>query len=206
MSGAGGPTSPLLPGHPWVAQIGIVASGAVLLPTSEGIAALCRQGRGAFVRVLDELLATHGLSAPARWRLVDAWPDNITASWIDAVLAQSRPTDADVLGEQREGDSAVLSLRVPVDLLLFDVHFPELPVLPGLVQLAWALALGAMRFRTPTGCRRVEMLKFQRPLRPGAQVQLSLRHDPALRRLHFGYTHGEVEYSSGRLQWEREDD
>jgi len=180
--------------------------GAVLLPTAEGFTALCRKGRGALVHALNEQLAMHGLSAPARWRLVDTWPDDATGSWADAVLSQPRPTDAEVLGEQRDGDSAVLSLRVPVDLQLFDSHFPELPVLPGVVQLAWALAHGARRFRTPTGCHRVEMLKFQRPLRPGVQVQLSLRHDPVLRRLRFGYAHGEVEYSSGRLQWEHDDD
>lgn len=192
--------------HPWVAQVCHAASGAVMLPTPLGVSALCRQGRGAFLNALDEQLAKLELAAPQAWRLVDAWPDDTALSWADAVLAQPRPADACVLSGQVSGHDAVLALRIPIDMPLFDVHFPELPILPGVVQIAWALAYGKVYFNTPATCRRVEMLKFQRPLRPGDQVQLSLRYDPTLQRLHFGYARDDMEYSSGRLQWEPAND
>lgn len=192
--------------HPWVAQACAGASGMVVLATAEGVAALCRMGRAAFVRALGDAVVMQEQHAVQTWRLVDAWPVDASASRVDALLSEPRPTDADVLDETRDDASIVLTLRIPVDLKLFDVHFPALPILPGVVQLAWVLAQGARHFGTPLTCRRVELLKFQRPLRPGEQVQLSLRHERALHRLHFRYATPDVEFSSGRLQWERADD
>jgi len=194
--------SDTLRGHPWVAQACVAASGIVVLPTGDGVSALCHMGRAAFVRALADELEANGERSPKAWRFVDAWPDNADVHWADTLLSQPRPLEADVLGVEQQGDSVMLSLRIPVDLQSFDVHFPELPILPGVVQLGWALSLGADCFGTPRTCRRVELLKFQRPLRPGQLVQLSMRHDRVLNRLHFHYATHDVEFSSGRLQWE----
>ncbi|WP_267223177.1 hypothetical protein [Dyella silvae] len=191
--------------HSWVAQAQWSAAGVVLQPTGEGVSALCQRGRRAFVQALTDSLASQGLSTPASWCLIDAWPVDAGKDWADALLAQPRPTEAELLGEQADGDTTLLTLRIPLDLQHFDVHFPALPILPGVVQVAWALAYGAARFGTPGSCRRVEMLKFQRPLRPGEVVQLRLRHDATLRRLQFGYANDDVQFSSGRLQWEHTD-
>ncbi|WP_130620037.1 hypothetical protein [Dyella amyloliquefaciens] len=196
----------VLPDHPWVAQVRWALAGAILLPTPEGLSALRRLGRRAFLQAVDKTLPTHGLNVPETWRLVDAWPLQSESDWAATLLAQPRPTEAELLGEQVDGDGATLSLRIPVDLQQFDTHFPQLPIVPGVLQLAWVLARSAERFGTPTTCRRVEMLKFQRPLRPGDEVQLSLRRDAAQARMHFHYARNEVEYSSGRLQWTRADE
>lgn len=193
-------------GHPWVAQAQWSAAGVVLQPNGDGVSALRQRGRRAFVQSLEELLANHELSTPASLRLVDAWPADAGTDWANALLALPRPTEAELLSEQLEDNVALLTLRIPVDLQHFDVHFPALPILPGVVQIAWALAHGAARFGTPAACRRVEMLKFQQPLRPGDVVQLRLRYEATLRRLQFGYASDDAQYSSGRLLWERADD
>jgi 3-hydroxymyristoyl/3-hydroxydecanoyl-(acyl carrier protein) dehydratase len=191
--------------HPWVAQAQWSAAGVVLQPTSEGVSALCQRGRRAFIQALNDQLANYGLGTPASWRLIEAWPVDAPDDWADALLALPRPMEAELLSEQVAGGNALLVLRIPLDLQHFDVHFPDLPILPGVVQVAWALTHGAARFGTPTTCRRVEMLKFQRPLRPGELVQLSLRYDATLRRLQFGYASHDVLHASGRLQWDRID-
>ncbi len=110
----------------------------------------------------------------------------------------TRPTEARLLHERRDGEAWLLELEVPAELRYFDGHFPQAPVLPGAVQIAWALALAAQRLGTSLTCRSMEALKFQQLLRPGDRVQLSLRTD-ARGKLHFSYSRGDIMYSSGRL-------
>ena len=107
-------------------------------------------------------------------------------------------TDPVILREWRDGDGCTLQLQVPTDLVYFPGHFPQAPVLPGAVQVAWALQLAAARLGTSPQCREVEALKFQRLLQPGDRVTLTLRYDEARRKLHFAYREGEAAYSSGR--------
>lgn len=116
----------------------------------------------------------------------------------------SAPRDPVLLGEREHDGVWTLELYVPPDLIYFPGHFPEAPVLPGVVQVAWALALAAQRLGTPPRCRVMEALKFQRLLRPGDRVELVLRHDKARNKLHFSYRHGDTAYSSGRLAWSAE--
>ena len=189
------PVADLLAAHPWVARAAVCADGAAVLPTAAGIEALRRHGRPALLDAWQAWLAERNVPAPAAWRLLDAW-DADAAS----VLRQPPLTDAMVEHEQVGADgSRELSLRLPLDLACFADHFPALPVLPGVVQLRWALGFGAARFGTPGACHRMEMLKFQSLLRPGDRPVLRLRHDAATRRLHFVYRLGATEASSGRF-------
>ena len=104
-----------------------------------------------------------------------------------------------VLGAHRDGDECALQLAVPADLDYFPGHFPQAPVLPGAVQVGWALQLAASHLGTAPRCREMEALKFQHLLQPGDTVTLSLRLDRARGKLHFSYREGDVTYSSGRL-------
>lgn len=109
--------------------------------------------------------------------------------------------EAIVLHEHQHDGTWTLSLHIPPELVYFAGHFPQAPVLPGAVQIAWALAFAAARLGTPVHCREMEALKFQQLLRPGDRVNLTLRHDTARRKLHFAYYLGEKMVSSGRLTW-----
>jgi 3-hydroxymyristoyl/3-hydroxydecanoyl-(acyl carrier protein) dehydratase len=113
----------------------------------------------------------------------------------------SATRDPVVLGEREQDGVWTLDLLVPHELIYFAGHFPQAPVLPGVVQIAWALALAAQRLGTPPRCKLMEALKFQRLLRPGDRVTLTLRYDATRQKLHFAYRYGEQAYSSGRLAW-----
>lgn len=104
-----------------------------------------------------------------------------------------------ILHETRESDSCTLQLQVPPDLACFPGHFPGAPVVPGVVQVGWALTLAAARLGSGAHCREMEALKFQRLLQPGERVTLTLRLDRARGKLHFSYHEGDTAYSSGRL-------
>jgi 3-hydroxymyristoyl/3-hydroxydecanoyl-(acyl carrier protein) dehydratase len=112
--------------------------------------------------------------------------------------------DPVLLSEHEHDGVWTLTLQVPDDLAYFPGHFPQAPVLPGVVQVAWALTFAAQRFGTPARCRVMEALKFQRLLRPGDRVALTLRHDVARHKVHFAYRAGDTACSSGRLAWSAE--
>ncbi|MFC4764790.1 ApeI family dehydratase [Dyella koreensis] len=188
--------------HPWVAHAAVGDAGVCLMLSAEGIAALRGQGRQACLGALRDHLAAHALGIPTHWRLCDQWNAVQSAAQIDALLAQPRAEHPLLLADHTQGHESALELLIPLDLRHFADHFPHLPVLPGVVQLAWALEFAAARLDTPKACRRMEMLKFQRLLRPGDRVQLRLRHDATAHRLHFAYQLGDIEASSGRFAWE----
>jgi len=109
--------------------------------------------------------------------------------------------DPVLLNEHQHDGVWTLALHVPAHLVYFAGHFPQAPVLPGVVQIAWALAFASQRFGTPVRCTVMEALKFQRLLRPDDRVDLTLRYDNARHKIHFAYRCGDKAYSSGRLAW-----
>ncbi|RDD81860.1 acyl-CoA synthetase [Dyella tabacisoli] len=110
-----------------------------------------------------------------------------------------QPRNATLLAEREEDGVWTLALHIPPELIYFAGHFPGAPVLPGVVQIGWALELAATRLGTPKACRNMEALKFQHLLRPGDRADLTLRADAARGKLHFAYRFGAHLYSSGRL-------
>lgn len=72
-----------------------------------------------------------------------------------------------------------LTLEVPGDLVWFAGHFPSDPLLPGVAQTGWAIALARAHFDFSADPPALDRVKFQRPVRPGARLELELTRDPA---------------------------
>jgi 3-hydroxymyristoyl/3-hydroxydecanoyl-(acyl carrier protein) dehydratase len=193
--------------HPWVddAQCGdgsVDAPGALVALNTEGVGALLRQGRAQLVDTFQVHVNSAGYAgAPLIWRLFDDMPMLTSPQQIDALLQSPLPRDASLLEEHQHDGQWTLALRIPLDLIYFPGHFPQAPILPGAVQVAWALAFATTRLGTPLRCHVIEALKFQQLLRPGDRADLTLRHDLERHKLHFAYRYGEKAYSSGRLAW-----
>lgn len=84
----------------------------------------------------------------------------------------------------------------------FDGHFPEVPLLPGVVQIGWAVELARLHFAPDQRLGRFRSLaavKFMRVLQPGAAVRLRLSLDRENRALEFEYHDGDATCSSGRV-------
>jgi uncharacterized membrane protein len=191
--------------HPWVGDAaggyaGKAGPGMVVALGAAGRTALLRHGRAGLINELGQQAAgDDALSTPLVWRFVDALPE---PAHIDALLQAPLPEGPRVLGERHDGDAHVIELELPLDLACFADHFPDAPVLPGVLQIGWALELAAPRLGTPTTCRGMDALKFQRLLRPGNRVELTLRHDATSGRLYFAYRSGDEHYSSAYLRLE----
>jgi len=95
------------------------------------------------------------------------------------------------------------TLNIPYDLAHFSGHFPAAPVVPGVAQIGWIMAL-AQRDVLPRACPGfrfggIEALKFQRLIRPGDAVRLTLRFDIDKGKLYFAMTQNDQPCASGRI-------
>jgi len=185
---------------------------AFVVPTEAGRAVLDQQGKLALNNRLRAVLvdAIESVALPRRWRYLDALPANpqgkITVAALTALLEQTpgplstkRPLWPGQTVLQRGEHNVVLQLHVPPDLLYFDGHFPEAPILPGVVQLDWALALGRQYFDLPAHFRALQALKFQRVVTPGATLTLELENDTQKNALAFRLHSANGQHASGRI-------
>ena len=198
--------------HDWVAEarLGVVQEnravlGALLVLSDAGLFALREHGRRSLTEALRKHLSQHceALALPRRWRLVRQLPLNsqgkLPQADIEARLLAPRPKAPEVLEQVETDGEWSLQLSVPPDLAYFSGHFPKAPVLPGVVQVEWALNLGRQLLNLPGKFAGMEVLKFQQLVRPGDEVQLHLRFDPERGKLYFAYRNDTATCSSGRI-------
>lgn len=94
-----------------------------------------------------------------------------------------------------------LQLDIKADLHWFNGHFPEAPVLAGVVQLDWAVQFSRQYFPQLNAVLSVEVLKFQQMIRPGKPLVLVLQRT-AERTVLFSYRAQDgQQLASGRLKW-----
>lgn len=107
-----------------------------------------------------------------------------------------------VLSQNDAASEVILSVFVSDDIEHFEGHFPGLGVLPGVVQIDWAVVFARQFFPIPMhGFHQLEQLKFQALLLPNATVELALSWIPSTGRLNFVYRDEKKTYSSGALFW-----
>lgn len=68
-------------------------------------------------------------------------------------------------------------LLVTPDLAGFAGHFPDFPILPGVVQVDWAVHFAQEYLQLDEPVVRVERLKFTCPISPNTSLRVSLSYD-----------------------------
>jgi acyl-coenzyme A synthetase/AMP-(fatty) acid ligase/3-hydroxymyristoyl/3-hydroxydecanoyl-(acyl carrier protein) dehydratase len=203
--------------HGWVAdaRLGVIQEGraflgALLALSPNGVHALRNQGRRCVTETLRRHLAEHceTIALPRRWRLLLELPyssqGKLAQSQVEALLVEPRPTRVEPISAEQHDGEWLLQLQVPLDLAHFTGHFPQTPVLPGVVQVDWAQQLARqLIIDLPPRFAGMEVLKFQQLVRPGDTLQLSLRFDAERGKLYFAYRNGEAACSSGRVLLEQ---
>lgn len=201
-----------LAAHDWVAEarLGVVQEnraslGALLVLSESGLFALREHGRRGLTETLRKHLSQHceALALPRRWRLLRQMPLNsqgkLAQADVEALLVTARPKAPEVLEQSASDGEWSLQLSVPPDLAYFSGHFPKAPVLPGVVQVEWALNLGRQLLKLDGAFAGMEVLKFQQLVRPGDEIQLHLRFDAERGKLYFAYRNDTATCSSGRI-------
>ncbi len=108
--------------------------------------------------------------------------------------------DPEILEESVVDNRAEFSLLVSPDLAHFPGHFPGQPLLPGVVEIDWAVRLAQRHFTLPSQrFSALKNLKFTSPVLPGTTLKLVLLWSAEKSRLEFTYTAGERACATGHL-------
>lgn len=97
------------------------------------------------------------------------------------------------------GDQIILNLHVPVELAHFSGHFPGLHILPGVVQIDWAVRYAREHLALNGHFKALEHIKFMALVLPDALLELTLKWDTQNTRLEFLFASSQRKYSSGRI-------
>lgn len=184
---------------------------AFVVPSPAGRALLAEGGKPALNRRLRGALAgaVEAVALPRRWRYLEQMPVNEQGKTTQAALLallEGDPGARPRLPQLRELEAGparvLLELVAPPDLLYFDGHFAGLAVLPGVVQVDWAILFGRRHFALAPAFCGIHALKFQQVIRPGVPVRLELLHDSARGSLNFRYFSAAGAHASGRILFE----
>jgi 3-hydroxymyristoyl/3-hydroxydecanoyl-(acyl carrier protein) dehydratase len=93
----------------------------------------------------------------------------------------------EIRASERTAHGVRLELHIPADLAYFNGHFPEVPLLPGVVQISWAIELGRKDVPFSGAFRALNAIKFMRVIQPGATVCLLLEYAADKHQLDFEY-------------------
>lgn len=181
---------------------------AFVVLTEEGAALLEEGGKNAMNTRLRTLLAAsvETVALPRRWRYLERLPVNAQGKTTQALLLallepapDARPRRPSLRMLEQDPARVLLELTVPPDLLYFDGHFSVAPVLPGVVQVDWAIAYGREYLGLGGAFAGINALKFQQMIRPLHPVRLELVHDTHKNSLNFRYFSDAGAHASGRI-------
>jgi 3-hydroxymyristoyl/3-hydroxydecanoyl-(acyl carrier protein) dehydratase len=113
--------------------------------------------------------------------------------------ADSEIKHPEIVDVIRSEDRVELNLLIPGALLYFRGHFSDFPILPGIVQLDWAIQYGKQHFALGDVAPTTIRIKFRKPIRPNHRVTLILKHLHARGSLEFNYADAEGACSSGQI-------
>jgi 3-hydroxymyristoyl/3-hydroxydecanoyl-(acyl carrier protein) dehydratase len=105
----------------------------------------------------------------------------------------------EICATERNARGIRLRLSLPPDLTYFAGHFPEHALLPGVVQIGWAIELGRQHIPFTGTFRALTAVKFTRVIQPDEAIELLLEYHSDQGQLDFEYRLNERSCSSGSI-------
>ena len=176
--------------------------GALVALSDAGQHALHTEGRVQMAKTLRRHLAAYVdvVVLPRYWRFRRALPYDARGklSAVNVARAfQAGDEGFEILAESANEGERLYDLHVPRTLAHFDGHFEGLPILPGVVQIDWAVRLASVDVPAVRSVLSVDQIKFTAPVPPGVVLRLALKHDVQRHRVAFRYRLGERDCASG---------
>jgi len=100
---------------------------------------------------------------------------------------------------EQHSESVLLNLTINADLRCFKGHFDDVAVVPGVVQLDWAILFAREYLLMHGDVQDVSVLKFQKLLLPDMKVQLEIVKKSS-KKFTFNYSMNDAKFSSARVE------
>lgn len=152
--------------------------GVVAVPNDAGWVVHDGEGRRGLSERLRHALAdvVEAVVLPRHWRFPWALPANASGKSTDAALqALFDPRRPQARLIDHGADSAIVRIEVAASSPYFDGHFADAPILPGVVQLDWAILFARELFALPTEFARMDHVKFHDWIGADARIDLQLQ-------------------------------
>ncbi len=182
-----------------------IETAVVIQLSEEGELQLSQIGRKSLIKLLKELLREYfeAVVLPRRWRFVEQMPYNsqgkLPMDVLQAMFVKESVEWPKIAYEHVVNGKAEIQCVIQKELIYFDGHFDDNPVLPGIVQVHWAEAFGRRLFAFSGQFKSLKIVKFQRVIVPGYIVTISLKYDDANKKLLFQYESEKGVHSSGQI-------
>lgn len=177
----------------------------VLELTEAGRRTLAMIGKPKLVRQLRQHLENcfEPVLLPRRWRFVEQLPYNsqgkLPMDRLQALFDQAEVKWPELLSQSVDNNMAEMVFRIPAELIYFDGHFAENPILPGIAQVHWAEHYGRRLLNVEGRFNRLEAVKFQQVIFPELTISLALEYHVEAQKLMFRFFSDKGIHSSGRI-------
>ena len=152
--------------------------------------------------------ACHPLAA-AEVRFLDAGLEREVAGADEdrclALFGAPRPDLPVVLDREVDAGTVRVGLRVPPDLRVLAGHFAALPIVPGVIHVAWALHFARTDLGVTGALAGMDQVKFRHIVQPGHRLTLSVTRHPQRGEISFRLGTADTLFSGGRLVLEARD-
>ncbi|HBM90823.1 MAG TPA: hydroxymyristoyl-ACP dehydratase [Rhodospirillaceae bacterium] len=102
--------------------------------------------------------------------------------------------------KEQKADKVVLGLTLACTSEAFEGHFPDKPILPGVVQVDWAMRFGSLYMDMGETYAQDLQIKFKKVISPDDILLLTVQIDREKDKLTFTYCIGDRIMSSGKIK------
>jgi acyl-CoA synthetase (AMP-forming)/AMP-acid ligase II len=177
-------------------------TAAFIVLSDQGENLLAKLGKIKFNYHLKNILneSVERIALPRLFRYLPALPINTQGKTTNTELVSLlKPIFPACHLLEKNSERIILQLKIPKDLLYFEGHFPETPILPGVVQINWAIHYGREYFKMPLSFYSIYKLKFQKIIQPAMMIILELLFDPEKSILTFRFHSKFGQHTSGSI-------
>lgn len=180
---------------------------AVVVLSADGERLVRESGKSELVAALRAHLGLYfrATALPRAWRIAERLPEDAqgktSVAALQALFQENNPSRTAVLVARCASSASEfeVELEVPRDLWCLRGHFDGFPVVPGVVQVQWALEWATEWLGEAPKVRGLEALKFKRMLSDGTRFSLRIERAPGDPKLRFRLWNQAGEFSSGRV-------